>query len=409
MRGRVLGGVAGGLADRHGVSELGPRIVFGAAGVVVASMILRALTGFPPGMSSVVYLPGFRFLRTLVTFAAGVLVLAYALLWALVPAEGASPRADRAPRRLPSAPGVRAWLGTLALVAGSAVLGAQIGLWPLEVIWAFLLIGVGVLLFRRDAARANGKEPPEAAVTFPGPASDRLTGAAEPAEPAPPAARPARERSPLGWIALGAAMLVVGGAVAAQNIGAVDLRPVRFPALALLVLGLGMMLGAFVGRARWLLLPALPLVPLVLALSVVTVPLEGGIGDRWVSPRTLEEALGAGEGAEAYRVVMGTVHIDLSALRCASGTVPLEASTGFGSVSLYVPFDAHVLATGSVGYGRIYLQPHERGGTRVELSRRLEPKAGDGATIVANLAAGIGDVSVYREHLTRRQRERACR
>jgi len=45
----------------------------------------------------------------------------------------------------------------------------------------------------------------------------------------------------------------------------------------------------------------------------------------------------------------------------------------------------------------------------VDLTRSLEPKFGDGATILADLAAGIGDVSVYREYVTKRQREKACR
>jgi hypothetical protein len=44
----------------------------------------------------------------------------------------------------------------------------------------------------------------------------------------------------------------------------------------------------------------------------------------------------------------------------------------------------------------------------VELARNLEPKFGDGVTIVADLAAGIGDVNVWREYLSRRQREKAC-
>jgi phage shock protein PspC (stress-responsive transcriptional regulator) len=403
---RVLGGVAGGLARRYRVSALGLRVAFGGAGVVVAFLLLRSPTGIPPGMSSVAYLPHVGFLRALVSFVSVALVLAYAALWVLVPLEGEEPRRARA-RRPPRAPGLRTWLGTLALIAGASLLGAQLGLWPLEVLWAFLLIGVGVLLFRRDAARTEGVSAPEVSAEPP-PAGD----VPEPGDtgPEPPPPRAPRERSPLGWIVLGLALLVVGGALVASSLDLVELRPVRIPALALLVLGAGMMVGAFVGRARWLLLPSLALVPLVLAASVVTVPLEGGIGDRWVSFQSVEEALGApGEPPDAHRVVMGNVYVDLSELRCRTGTVPVEASSGFGSVSLYVPFDARVIASGAAGYGRVSLQARSRQGTQVELAGRMEPRLGPGITVVADLAVGIGDVSVYREHLPRRERERACR
>jgi len=106
---------------------------------------------------------------------------------------------------------------------------------------------------------------------------------------------------------------------------------------------------------------------------------------------------------------MGNVYVDFSELRCRTGTVPVEASSGFGSVSLYVPFDARVIASGAAGYGRVSLQARWRQGTQVELAGRMEPRFGPGITIMADLAVGIGDVSVYREHLPRRERERACR
>ncbi len=407
----MLGGVAGGLADRSGVGDLGLRIVFGGAGLVVAFLVLAPYTGVPPGVSALTYLPNFGFLRGLVTLASGVLVLGYAALWALVPLEGASTSsAGRIGRHLPSAPGVRTWLGTLALLAGGAVLGAQIGLWPIDVLWAFLLIGTGVLLFRRDAARANGTvlhEPRPAATAYGPPAAGAPIADAEPVSPV---SRSPRERSPLGWIVLGLALLAAGGAIVLQNLGAVDLRLVRFPALALLVLGAGLTVGAFVGRARWLVLPSLLLVPVVLAFSVVTVPLEGGLGDLSVRPADLAHVPGGlGETSDGYRVVAGNVNVDMTAFRCETQTVHVSASSGFGSVSLYVPFDAHVVVTGSAGYGYVSLGSDGGSGWQVQLSRTIDPRFGDGATIVANLATGIGDVSVYHEFLSKRLREKACR
>ncbi len=404
---RVLGGVAGGLAERYGVSALAVRIPFGAAGLVVAFLLLRPWTGLPPGISSVTYMPAFQLLRALVTFAAGLGVLGYGALWVLVPQEGAgTSSAGRVRGRLPRATGVKTWLGTLALIAGATALGAELRMWSVDVVWAFLLIGVGVLLFRRDAERTNG------AARLPVPAREPTTAtvAAEPLERETVPVRAPRERSPLGWLVLGIALLVVGIAAVAQNLGGLDLRIVRFPALGLLVLGIGLLIGAFVGRARWLVLPAMLVAPIVLAFSVIAVPLEGGIGDISAYPEDLDHVLGGyGETSDGYRVVLGNVYVDMGAFRCVTQTVHVNASSGFGSVSLYVPFDAHVVATGSVGYGQIYLEPDELRGTQVDLTRSLEPKFGDGATIVADLAAGIGDVSVNREYVPKRQRDKACR
>jgi len=100
----------------------------------------------------------------------------------------------------------------------------------------------------------------------------------------------------------------------------------------------------------------------------------------------------------------------MTAFRCEAETVWVNASTGFGSVGLYVPFDAHVRATGSVGHGQLSLGARLRArGVEVAMSRELRPEFGDGATIVADLEAGIGDVYISREWLPKRQRDKACR
>jgi hypothetical protein len=209
---------------------------------------------------------------------------------------------------------------------------------------------------------------------------------------------------------LGVALLVVGIAVVAQNLGGVDLRPVRFPALGLLVLGAGMLVGAFVGRARWLVLPGVLLVPVVLAFSVIAVPLEGGVGDVNAQPTRVGHIPGGfGENPDGYRVIAGRVYVDMTAFRCRTETMWVNASTGFGDVTLYVPFDAHVKVVARAGYGQIYLGRTSAHGTEIALARDLEPKFGDGVSIMADLATGIGDVDVYREGLAKRQREKACR
>jgi predicted membrane protein len=108
--------------------------------------------------------------------------------------------------------------------------------------------------------------------------------------------------------------------------------------------------------------------------------------------------------------VVGDVSVDLQNLACQQNTIALSQSTGLGNVYLAVPFDAHVVVTGSVGLGSIQLESFSPAdGVDQRIQHTLEPRFGDGITVMADLESGIGNVYVYRYGLTKRQRERACR
>lgn len=379
--GRIVAGVAGGLADHFGVSALGLRIAFGAAAFVVAFLLLRPWT---EPYDSVYYDPRLSTFRGLVNAGAAMAVLTYFALWVFVPREDAGvSAAGRLRHRLPRFPRFRSWVGMLALVAGASLLGAQLGLWSPDVTWAFLLIGFGVMLFRRDAERASA----------------RATAAAAPppAEPVPLPPPVPRERSPLGWMTLGVALLVVSLAAILDNLGAIDLKLVAYPSLALLVIAAGLLVGAFVGRARWLILPGLLIAPMVLVASLVRVPLEGGFADLFEGPRTVAAVRGS------YQRAIGHILLDLTALEGKQVTIRTAATTGFGGVQVYVPFDAHVVAAARTGWGSVEIGDGPFRGFDVEEQNRWEPKYGDGATVILDLEVGIGDVWVFRPHPTKRE------
>src|SRR5438093_4949026 len=152
---RLIAGVAGGLADHVGTRPLIFRLVF----VVFA-------------------------------FLGGIGILVYLLLWWLIPREDLpDSAAERLVRRFPDSP---SWVGIALLGLGMILLAGKLGLWDTNVLWAVLLIGLGVVLFRRDAQRAasDGHTPPTStnhpasAVTVPEPSW------AQPSPPPPPASRP---------------------------------------------------------------------------------------------------------------------------------------------------------------------------------------------------------------------------
>ena len=361
---KVIAGVAGGLAENFGVSSLAVRSLFGLAFVVIAWQVWTLL---------------------------GIAIVAYVLLWIFVPREdiGVSP-AGRLTGRFPR---IGPAIGVLLLLAGAAAIAAQLDGW---LVWPVLLIGGGVLLYRYDAGRGVPRSTAPSAPGVTPPAALPPTSVELPPEPRAP--RPPRERSPLGWLGLGIALLVIGIAAIAQNLGALDIRLVRYPAIVLLILGLTMLVGAFAGRARWLVLPAILVVPFLLAASVVTVPLEGGFGNLYEHPFSSAAVHGS------YQRVAGDIYLDLTELTGTQAAPVVSATTGFGSVNVTVPFDAHVIVTERAGAGVVHAgRAVSDTGFEASLSTTMEPKRGDGATITLDLETGIGDVWVYRMAPTRKQ------
>src|SRR5262249_29254989 len=117
--------------------------------------------------------------------------------------------------------------------------------------------------------------------------------------PPPPAPRPKRERSALGWFVLGLALAVAGLLATLDQAGAISLRPGQYMGLIMAILGAGMLVGAWIGRARWLAIPALLLFPIVLAASLIHIPFRGGFGERIYRPASVTQV------RPEYRMVAG--------------------------------------------------------------------------------------------------------
>src|SRR5207244_3031574 len=120
---------------------------------------------------------------------------------------------------------------------------------------AVALLVAGVLLFRHDtrAQLAGGAGPA-------GPGGPGGPGGMQAAGPQAPARAP-RPRSMLGRVTLAATLLAAGGAAVLDAAGLVRMDARAYLALAMTVVGLGLLAGAWIGRARWLIAVGLVLVP----------------------------------------------------------------------------------------------------------------------------------------------------
>jgi phage shock protein PspC (stress-responsive transcriptional regulator) len=328
----------------------------------------------------------------LFTLVGGLGVLVYLMLWWLVPrADLPRSAGQRLADHFPDAP---AWLGIALLMLGAVLLVGHLGLWSPGMAWGFLLIGLGFVLFHRDgerrAPRPDTNEPPPTAASWT-PVGGTPPGAAptEPIPPRPPSVpRPPRERSKLGWLALGAALALGGLLWMLTSSGNANLSIAQMLAAPLAVLGLGLLVGAFVGRGRWTILFGLPLIPAVLIASVITVPLTGRWGDRFFTPQTAA-ALPA-----SYEQSGGNLTFDFSKLKRGEHPGPVTVRLGIGEINVLIPRCTPLVVNGTAGLGTVSLFDHLTGG--ISQSNSFQIPGAD--PIRMDLTVDIGDVRVYSEY-----------
>jgi phage shock protein PspC (stress-responsive transcriptional regulator) len=357
---RLIAGVAGGLADATGSDPIWWRLGF----VLLASI-------------------------------GGLGVLLYLLLWWLVPrADLPRSAGQRFVAHFPDAP---AWFGVGLLLLGAALLAGQIGLWSPPVAWGFVLIGLGVMLYRREAERtrepagvvaAGTTEAPVWTPPPPGP-GEPWEGPTIPLPPAVPprAPRPPRERSWLGWLALGLALVGSGVLWTLRDAGVADPSLAQMLAMPLAVLGAGLLVGAFAGRARWTVFPGLLLVPMVLVASVIRVPLNGTWDDRTFRPGSARE-LGT-----TYEQSGGRLVLDLTDLQPGDASTPVHVSVGIGQIEVDLPHGMPVSIVADVGIGDINgLESGDTGGLGVSQQLHVEGVN----PLELDLEVGIGVIDVFR-------------
>jgi phage shock protein PspC (stress-responsive transcriptional regulator) len=338
---RLVAGVAGGLADHFGVSAGWFRLGF-----------------------------------VLTTFLGGTGVAAYVLLWFLIRREDLPRSAgQQLADRFPDAP---AWLGIVLIAVGvlslTSRIGDSLGVHLGSLAWALLLIGGGLALFRRSDDLERVAAPSPSAI-------DTTTATVPlPGMPVVRARRPPRERSPLGWLALGLALAASGLVAALRNAGTVDLSLAQTLAIPLTILGVGLLVGAWIGRARWTMLLGLVLVPVVLVASAFTVPMNGTYGDITVAR--------SAQVRDSYVLSGGGLRLDLSKMDPAELPPVIDVQVGAGGVDVSLPPNG-VRVEATVNIGDVHMA-RSRGGVDVVGS------LGDpNATTVVVVHVDVGEVTAW--------------
>jgi phage shock protein PspC (stress-responsive transcriptional regulator) len=381
-----------------------------------------------------------RIAFVVLTAFGGLGALLYVLGWLLIPPAGASESIGLAAARRPA--GISTYVGLVLVIVAVGIIASSFS--DPAVVWAVVLITFGIFLFQHGqdrsapppgepvplepavpdqtappAPRTEPSPTPPAAAAPPWGASTAPTEPLawdRPVPPGPPPAwlaerRPAapppawvpppprreRRQAFLGPLTFGLALVVTGVATVLDNLGAVELTLARALALFLIVLGLGLLVGGWWGRA-WGLIPiGLVLIPVVALASLAdSEPLSGGFGQRLWQPRT------AAEVRPAYRLAGGELIIDLRAVRFGPGVTAVEASLAAGRLLVVVPDDVTAEVHGRAGLGNLDL--FETGdqdwGVQVDSTvtrpPTKAPKAGAAPTVRLDAHVGYGLVEVRR-------------
>jgi phage shock protein PspC (stress-responsive transcriptional regulator) len=372
---RVLAGVAGGLGEYTGVDPVLFRVLFAVLTVFGGAGILLYVVGW-------LFLPD----EDQPTSPAEHLV-----------GRGGNRGSDTVQAVL---------LAVAALILTGLLLRGDAG----DIVLILLVVGGTILLVRRLDERRGDVAPPAAPPPTgyqpyqpydPQPYDPyRLpeTGTATAATdmlPYPPPAAPVperrRRRSPLGWITLSVLLLVLGVTAALDAAGVVDPMPRHYLALALGVVGLGLIVGAWRGRARGLVWLGIPLTVALVAVSTAEVRLDGGVGDRHYRPLSVADV------QSRYRVGVGNLELDLTDVSFAERAVTTSVSAGIGNVRVVVPANVDVRAVGKAGLGEADVFGEEASGTASERTVVNDgPDGSGGGTLNLLLEVGIGRVEVDR-------------
>jgi phage shock protein PspC (stress-responsive transcriptional regulator) len=200
--------------------------------------------------------------------------------------------------------------------------------------------------------------------------------------------RASADRRLLGWLALGTALVAEAILLAAAGawLGGSD---GRLAAWVVVALGVALVLAAFTGGARRLMLPAVAFALAVAVVAAAHVDLHGGMGERTYRPHTLSEL------RDGYRLGAGRLEIDLRGIAFPPGNTVLHVRLGAGELVVLVPRGVCVATSAHIGGGFVGALEGRSGGLDVDWAERplppprtprlvLDGRVGLGALLVAD-------------------------
>lgn len=349
-----------------------------------------------------------RVLFVVLCFFGGAGFVAYGVAWLLVPEEGKADGIVALNDSTRNALLIVAGVVAALLVVGDSWRGIGFP-WPL------LLVGVGVLIYlAARGPRAGQPAPPPPSYGPAAPAAyqsdDETTtysattglGYAEqppapPWAPVPPVAsyQPPRPKSGPRLFGITLALVAVAlGALGLYDVSGGSVVASAYAALALTVVGVMLLVGAFVGRAGGLIFLGI-VASLALAVTSVVGTFDGR--DFRGDQRLSYSPSAAADVRPSYEVTTGRVYVDLSDVadpqQLAGRSV--EVSAQAGEVVVILPHGVESDVTAKIdGPGQVDLPDRQSGGINTYLSGAYGPGDSSTGAFTVNTHVSAGHIDV---------------
>ena len=175
------------------------------------------------------------------------------------------------------------------------------------------------------------------------------------------------------------------------DLAGVGVRASTYVAVPLAVTGLGLIVGAWYGRARWLI--AIGMVLLVaLSIAAAAEAFDGVDRSTTWKPASIDQLDGT------YTLGLGSAVLDLSGLDFAGRSESVEVSVDVGDLTIIVPPDVDVQAEATVDVGNVTLFGTSWGG--IGQSTRTVTDLGNdgpgGGELIVTGTVDVGDLEVRR-------------
>jgi phage shock protein PspC (stress-responsive transcriptional regulator) len=182
---------------------------------------------------------------------------------------------------------------------------------------------------------------------------------------------------------MGLAILALCGLLAVGAAWATAVGGGTVVAVIVIVAGLWVAAGAFVGGTRWLILPALALALPAGVVSAANIDVKGGIGERQYRPAAATAI------QPAYRLGIGRLVVDLRGAHLAAGDRRIDVELGVGLAIVAVDPGVCVMTHARIGAGEAGVFDRTAGGVDVDWAdARTAPAGRPRVVIDANIGVG---------------------
>lgn len=344
-----------------------------------------------------------RVLFVLLTFAEGLGIALYAAGWLLIRSEDEAEAP--AQRFLGGASKPKAWIGIILIFVAAAILLDAVTFVSSGVLWAAGLLLVGVLLYtgrmeipviyvNKDGNRgSDDKEGVQSMTTTENQVSgDSPAGGGTPPRPTPTPSQPTpvqpKPKSVLGRLTVGFMILAVGVLALLDNISSLPIQaePRHYMALAVTVLGIGLIIGSVWGRARWLILLGVVMIPTLLFSPAFELDWTSENFNVEHKPQLFTEV------QDSYSIDVGNMEIDLRQLDWDGQTITIVASVDAGNLQIRIPSNVGIQGTASVDVGRVSADGRESSG--IGNPNLVFDEAGTNGTVILDAHVDVGNIDI---------------